>query len=76
MSGMPRAPGPSPSSPYFTRSKVVNDYKAAGVLPIALYEDRILVLLGAELERTGPKGKVRNLCREAECCGHESRMQC
>ncbi|KAL6782312.1 hypothetical protein ACKKBG_A06320 [Auxenochlorella protothecoides x Auxenochlorella symbiontica] len=74
---MPRAPGPSPSSPYFTRSKVVNDYKAAGVLPIALYEDRILVLLGAELERTGPKGKYlkylwRDFGGQREACDEDS----
>eukprot|EP00193_Tetraselmis_chui_P010559 CAMPEP_0177775318 /NCGR_PEP_ID=MMETSP0491_2-20121128/14028_1 /TAXON_ID=63592 /ORGANISM="Tetraselmis chuii, Strain PLY429" /LENGTH=359 /DNA_ID=CAMNT_0019293859 /DNA_START=48 /DNA_END=1127 /DNA_ORIENTATION=- len=49
-------------SPYFTRSKVVSDYKAAGVLPLAILRGgHPFVLLGGEPTRTGPKGAVRRV---------------
>lgn len=41
---------------HFTRSKL-NDYKAAGVLPITINSGQPYVLLGAESCRTGPQGK-------------------
>lgn len=62
----PPAPG---QNPYFTRSKVANDYKAAGVVPIALHQSSIVVLLGCERGKTGPKGKASGPCVCAEVMG-------
>lgn len=50
---------------YFTRSKI-NDYKAAGVLPVTLHNNRTYVLLGAEFSRCG-RGHVALLCECALC---------
>lgn len=51
---------PAPAVQHFTRSKVAQGFKAAGVLPLTLTVPRgeVLVLLGAELVRTGPQGKA------------------
>ncbi|PSC70091.1 Cytochrome c oxidase subunit 6b [Micractinium conductrix] len=46
---------------YFTRSRARTEHRAAGVLPFCLYDDAVLVLLGAENCRTGPGGKVWRL---------------
>ncbi|KAI3425201.1 hypothetical protein D9Q98_008970 [Chlorella vulgaris] len=43
---------------YYTRSKALLEYKAAGVLPFSIHEGAVLVLIGAEPCRTGPGGKV------------------
>ena len=58
------APGGAPpaASQHFTRSKVAGEeFKAAGVLPFTLSRGgrEVLCLLGGELVRTGPKGKVQ-----------------
>ena len=58
------APGGAPlaASQLFTRSKVAGEeFKAAGVLPFTLSRGgrEVLCLLGGELVRTGPKGKVQ-----------------
>jgi hypothetical protein len=58
------APGGAPlaASQHFTRSKVAGkEFKAAGVLPFTLSGGgrEVLCLLGGELVRTGPKGKVQ-----------------
>ena len=47
-----------PSHSHFTRSQI-RDFKAAGVLPFAFCEGCAWVLVGAELARTGPGGKLR-----------------
>ena len=44
---------------YYTRSRAALEYKAAGVLPFALHGATLVVLLGCEPTKTGPKGKVR-----------------
>ena len=41
---------------YFTRSRVLSEHKAAGVLPFCLHDNTVLVLLGAEPCRSGPGG--------------------
>lgn len=46
---------------YFTRSRARSEHKAAGVLPFSLHEGAVVVLLGGEPCKTGPK--VR-----AGCC--------
>ena len=48
------------ASQHFTRSQLAGDasFKAAGVLPLCFMRNTPYVLLGAELARTGPKGKV------------------
>jgi predicted NUDIX family NTP pyrophosphohydrolase len=43
---------------YFTRSRVANEHKSAGVLPFSIHEGAVMVLLGAEPCRTGPGGRV------------------
>ena len=52
---------------YFTRSRARTEHRAAGVLPFCLYDDAVLVLLGAENCRTGPGGKVRMQRRLPAC---------
>lgn len=48
------------ASHHFTRSQLagVASFKAAGVLPLCFMRNTPYVLLGAELARTGPNGKV------------------
>lgn len=55
------------SSGYYTRSKALTEHKAAGVLPYALHEGSVLVLLGGEPCRTGPRGKA-SACFGAWSC--------
>ena len=58
--------GASPSGrEYFTRSKMVTEHKAAGVLPLCVQRSgSALVLLGAEATRTGPSGTIiKTMCR-------------
>ncbi|KAK9844239.1 hypothetical protein WJX84_006470 [Apatococcus fuscideae] len=43
---------------HFTRSQTAFDFKAAGVLPFAVSQSTAFVLLGAELKKTGPGGKL------------------
>lgn len=44
---------------HFTRLQCQLSFRAAGVLPIALNEEsEVVALLGGELTRTGPNGKV------------------
>lgn len=50
-------------SRYFLRSKL-NDFKAAGVLPIALADNEVWCLVGAEPTKTGPAGKVTRIMCE------------
>jgi len=46
------------SRSYFTRSRCSEEFKAAGVLPIAVSSGGVVhALLGAELVNTGPKGR-------------------
>ena len=52
------------SSQHFTRSQTRLHYKAAGVLPFAFQYGVPVVLLGAELAKTGPQGKIyKTMCR-------------
>ncbi|KAL3162143.1 hypothetical protein ABBQ32_009851 [Trebouxia sp. C0010 RCD-2024] len=51
-------PAESQSSQHFTRSQTRLHYKAAGVLPFAFQYGVPVVLLGAELAKTGPQGKI------------------
>ena len=48
------------ASQHFTRSQLAGDasFRAAGVLPLCFMRNTPYVLLGAELARTGPNGKV------------------
>ena len=51
-------------SRYFTRSKMVNGYKAAGILPWAVLNGVPFCLIGAEPRRTGPNGSLtRTMCK-------------
>ena len=51
---------------HFTRSKTVNMFRAAGVLPITVHQNEALVLVGGELKRTGPEGKlIRTMCKRS-----------
>lgn len=61
-------PNPVPSeqrsSQHFTRSQTRLHYKAAGVLPFAFQYGVPVVLLGAELAKTGPQGRIyKTMCR-------------
>ena len=58
------APAEQPSSQHFTRSQTRLHYKAAGVLPFSFQYGVPVVLLGAELAKTGPQGKIyKTMCR-------------
>ena len=50
---------------YFTRSKMLTEHKAAGVLPLCVHRTGpVFVLLGAEDCRTGPAGCViKTMCK-------------
>ncbi|DBB00787.1 hypothetical protein WJX77_001536 [Trebouxia sp. C0004] len=45
-------------SQHFTRSQTRLHYKAAGVLPFSFQHGSPVILLGAELAKTGPQGKM------------------
>lgn len=48
---------------HFTRSQTRLHYKAAGVLPFAFQYGIPVILLGAELAKTGPQGKIyKTMC--------------
>lgn len=52
------------SSQHFTRSQTRLHYKAAGVLPFSFQYGVPVVLLGAELAKTGPQGKIyKTMCK-------------
>lgn len=58
---------------YFTRSKVAIEFKAAGVLPFCILPTgEALALLGAEMSRTGPQGRMRKtMCKNPSLpCPH------
>ena len=58
------APAEKPSIQHFTRSQTRLYYKAAGVLPFSFQYGVPVVLLGAELAKTGPQGKIyKTMCR-------------
>ena len=49
---------------HFTRSQTRLHYKAAGVLPFSFQYGVPVVLLGAELAKTGPQGKMyKTMCK-------------
>ena len=55
-------------SHYFTRSKMIFEYKAAGILPWAVVNGIPFALLGAEPRRTGPGGSlIRIMCKRFGC---------
>ena len=57
-------PAEQRSSQHFTRSQTRLHYKAAGVLPFSFQYGVPVVLLGAELAKTGPQGKIyKTMCR-------------
>ena len=63
------ATAPAPSGGYFTRSKALTEHKAGGVLPFAIHEGGVLVLLGAEPCKTGPGGRFwRTMWRDFGGC--------
>ena len=55
---------PSGCSAHYTRSKALNDFKFAGVLPFCILHGETFVLLGAEPVRTGPHGRMwKTMCK-------------
>ena len=51
-------------SQHFTRSQTRLFYKAAGVLPFSFQYGVPVILLGAELAKTGPQGKIyKTMCK-------------
>ena len=49
---------------HFTRSQTRLHYKAAGVLPFSFQYGLPVILLGAELAKTGPQGKMyKTMCK-------------
>ncbi len=51
-------------SQHFTRSQTRLHYKAAGVLPFSFQYGSPVILLGAELAKTGPQGKMyKTMCK-------------
>lgn len=52
------------SNKYFLRSKTLNGFKAAGILPLAVHNQRTYALLGAEPGRTWPGQKGTTLLCE------------
>ncbi len=51
---------------HFTRSQTRLHYKAAGVLPFSFQYGAPVILLGAELAKTGPQGKMyKTMCKSS-----------
>ena len=54
-------------SQHFTRSQTRLHYKAAGVLPFSFQYGSPVILLGAELVKTGPQGKMyKIMCKHTK----------
>jgi len=54
-------------SQHFTRSQTRLHYKAAGVLPFSFQYGLPVILLGAELAKTGPQGKMyKTMCKHTK----------